>query len=189
MKEIFKPIEEFDGIYEISNLGNVKSLERYVEVVGVNRMRHKRLLNEKFLKHLPTRCGYLRVGFPIDNKVKYISIHRLVAIAFIPNPENKPEVNHKDGDKTNNRVDNLEWVTSSENQLHSYKNGLQKPHSNGGAKGELNSHSVLTEKDVIKIRELFSSGKFKQTELADLYEVKRSCIYSIVRFRTWKHIN
>lgn len=173
MKEIFKPVPEFE-MYEVSNLGRIKSFALYPD--------------GRILKPSVTRDGYLRTALTKDSKVKHLSIHRLVALAFIPNPENKPEVNHINGIKTDNIVDNLEWSTSSENQLHAFKTGLQTPHSNGGAKGELNSHSILSKEDVLKIRELFSSGNFKQTELADLYNVKRGCIFSIVRFRTWKHL-
>lgn len=110
--EVWKPIEGCDG-YEVSNLGRVKSFWR----------RKK----PHILK--PTRfCGsdYLHVVFIINGKRKYFAIHRLVAKAFVPNPENKPCVNHINGVKTDNRAENLEWVTYSENLQHAYKTGLHK---------------------------------------------------------------
>ena len=80
--------------------------------------------------------GYLVTDLYEDGKRTTVRVHRAVAEAFIPNPENKPEVNHKDGNKMNNRVENLEWVTKSENALHAYKTGLMKPSSNIGRKGK-----------------------------------------------------
>ena len=82
--------------------------------------------NEKILKPEIIKGGYLRVVLMKDSKYKHFSVHRIVAQLFIPNPENKPEVNHKDGNKQNNFVENLEWVTSKENIIHSYKTGLNK---------------------------------------------------------------
>lgn len=112
MQEIWKDI--FGGKYQISNLGNIISL---------NYHREKRI---KQLSKLNMPNGYITVKLCVDGKVKRYSLHRLVAEAFIPNPENKPFVNHKDGNKRNNNVDNLEWCTQSENQLHAVRNGLQK---------------------------------------------------------------
>ena len=108
MKEIWKDIKGYEGKYQISNLGNVKNLK-----------------TSYILKGVDTR-GYLRVGFTKNKKVKLFRIHRLVAEAFIPNPYNKPEINHIDGNKHNNKITNLEWCTSQENTIHSYKNNLQK---------------------------------------------------------------
>ena len=104
----------------VSSFGNVLSFPT------------KRRSRSKVLKPKTTWDGYLETTLIGDNgKYKCIRTHRLVAIHFIPNPDNKPEVNHKDGNKFNNRADNLEWVTSSENQLHAYRTGLQK--ASGGA--------------------------------------------------------
>lgn len=110
MKEVWKDIEGYEGIYQISNLGAVKSLAR-VDAKGNNRV-------EKILKGIPTSDGYLRVHLCINTKRIKKPIHRLVAETFIPNPDNKPQVNHIDEDKTNNTLDNLEWVTAKENVNH-----------------------------------------------------------------------
>ena len=101
--EIWKDIAGYEGLYQVSNLGRVKSL-------GNNKNS-----KEKILKPFFNRDGYLLVNLCKEGKSKQYRVHRLVAQAFILNPEDKPEVNHKDEDKTNNKVENLEWVTSKEN--------------------------------------------------------------------------
>lgn len=111
MSEIWKDIISYEGTYQVSNLGNVRSLHW-------NHSNKIRLLTP-FLNG-----GYLRVGFRTNNVLKNYLIHVLVANAFIPNPENKPQVNHKDGNKLNNSVSNLEWVSASENVIHAKKHNL-----------------------------------------------------------------
>lgn len=115
--EIWRKIEGFES-YEVSNMGRVRSLDR-VSCSG-----HK--LTGKVLIPTQNQYGYLIVSL-YKNGTRYIKrVHRLVSVAFIPNPEGKPQVNHIDGDKTNNRIENLEWCTNSENQIHAYKMGLNK---------------------------------------------------------------
>ena len=108
MKEVWKDIYEE---YQISNLGRIKSLKWGKERILTPRKNFK---------------GYMQIHIRVNGKDKVIKVHRLVAEAFIPNPDNKPQVNHIDGNKENNTSLNLEWCTNSENQLHAYKNGLQK---------------------------------------------------------------
>jgi hypothetical protein len=104
MKEVWKDIKNYSG-YRVSNLGRVKSF-------GFRKVIIRKLGVDK--------NGYLVVCLYKNKGKKMVKVHRLVAQAFISNPENKPEVNHKDGNKQNNCVDNLEWATASENQMHSY---------------------------------------------------------------------
>ncbi len=111
MNEIWKDIEGYEGLYQISNLGRVKRLDRYVK----GRWGNYYLLNGKLIKERKTKDGYLRVGLQTGKKQKMFAIHRLVAKAFIPNPDNLPQVNHKDENKENNCVDNLEWCTAKYN--------------------------------------------------------------------------
>ena len=111
MQEIWKDIKGYEGIYQVSNLGKVKSLN------------YKRGKHEKEIKQALNSRGYLEVGL-FNGKVKTHRVHRLVAQTFIPNPENKDEVNHIDGNKKNNAVSNLEWNTSKENVHHAWENKL-----------------------------------------------------------------
>ena len=114
MQEIWKPIEGTDGRYEVSNTGKVRS-------TNYNKSGICRELKQKI-----DRYGYCVVTLHMDGKQKYPTVHRLVAKAFIPNPENKPQVNHRSGVKTDNNVDNLEWSTTSENVQHAFDTGLKE---------------------------------------------------------------
>ena len=119
--EVWKDIEGYEGLYQVSTCGNIKSLARIVH----SEKRGDYKIKEKILKQSDTTTGYKKVELCKDNeKRKSFKVHRLVAQAFIPNPNNKPEVNHIDGNKINNNIDNLEWVTSSENSIHAYETGL-----------------------------------------------------------------
>lgn len=121
-KEIWKDIKGYEGLYQVSNLGRVRSLDRYVK----QNHNTKQLKKGKIIQPTKNHKGYLGLKLCKENTSKKVSIHRLVAQTFIPNLENKPQVNHIDGDKTNNRIENLEWCTNSENQIHAYKMGLNK---------------------------------------------------------------
>lgn len=114
MEEIWIDISGYEGKYQVSNLGRVRSL------IYKNNANGKIYKREKLLKQFYDRNGYLRVDLKMGKR-KNAQVHRLVALAFIPNPLEKPQVNHKDKDKENNKVDNLEWVTNQENQLHRYR--------------------------------------------------------------------
>ena len=120
MEEIWKDIKGYEGLYQVSNLGRVKSLERKVR----NGEHTYRIISEKILKLDNLYDGYLGIGLYISRKQHYFKVHRLVAESFIPNPENKLEVNHIDGNKTNNNAENLEWVTRIENMRHAAANNL-----------------------------------------------------------------
>lgn len=123
--EIWKDIDNYEGLYQVSNYGNVRSLDTIINCKGAknidNHIRKGRLLK----KNICT-TGYYCVNLSKNSKVKYARIHRLVAIAFIPNPNNYVCVNHKDGNKLNNNVDNLEWCTYGTNNKEAYKIGLKQ---------------------------------------------------------------
>lgn len=114
MKEYWKDIKDYEGLYQISNLGRVKSLSRYVYTSNP-KFKGYRCTKEKILKSGKTKKGYLIVVLRKNNKSKSMYVHRLVATAFIYNPNNLPEVNHKDENPLNNNVTNLEWCTHKYN--------------------------------------------------------------------------
>ena len=109
--EIWKDVQGYEGLYQVSNLGRVKSLGRFVDRLASGHCWQK----ERILKPNKTKYGYLNVRLCKDSRTKDFKVHRLVALAFIPNPENKPQIDHINADKTNNTVNNLRWVTCKEN--------------------------------------------------------------------------
>lgn len=113
MRELWKPVVGYEGLYEVSNLGRVRSLPRKGTKGGIVNVSYS---NNKHYAHIPLTK---------DSISKTTSLHRVVALAWVPNPTNKPQVNHIDGNKLNNSASNLEWVTNLENMRHSIKTGLR----------------------------------------------------------------
>lgn len=113
IKEEWKSIKGFEGLYEVSNLGKVKSLSRIVNRMGIKQPVRERMLSPKL-----TKVGYLMVGLHKEATEKYFFVHRLVASAFLENPQGFNEVNHKDENKRNNRADNLEWCSHKYNNAY-----------------------------------------------------------------------
>ena len=126
MKEEWKDIKEYEGKYQISNYGNIKRLA-YVDQRKTQTYSYKEML----IKPQINNSGYLRVALWKDGKNKKHFIHRLVAEHFIENPKKLPEVNHDDGNKQNNHVSNIEWISISENQKHARRNKLFTPNEQG----------------------------------------------------------
>jgi hypothetical protein len=176
MEEIWKEINIANRVYYVSNMGNVKNSKGML------------------MSQRTSKDGYklVRIWFPRENpkvgqrkwKGKQIKVHRLVACAFIPNPNNLSDVNHIDRDRTNNRVDNLEWMTHTDNVKYSHKMGGYDGHSTGIK----NPKARLTEEQVIEIRRKYDSGEMTQMEIAKEYNVGWSTIHNIVFRLTWKHI-
>ena len=151
-------------------------------------------LNGNKLKPAIDKKGYLRVGLILNKKLCTRKVHRLVALAFIENSENKPTVNHINGAKTDNRVENLEWCTYKENTQHAINNNLFYFNSSEQSinkiikKGSLNGNALLTESQVIEIRNKYKPRIYTRNMLALEYNVKESCIKDIVNRNSWKHI-
>ena len=176
MKEIWKDVQGYEGQYQVSNLGRVKSIKR--------KLNNGRTVNEKMLNSSSkkkTQDGYLMVALA----GKTFRVNRLVAAAFIPNPDNKPVVNHIDGDKENNKADNLEWTTISENMLHAYRCGLKT-----AMIGEKNTNAKLTKEQVKAIRNEYVpySKKYGSNALAKKYNVSNVTITNIVNYKTYKNV-
>lgn len=160
ISEQFKIIPGYEP-YEISNLG---------------RLRRK----GKVLTTPSSKVGYYRKC--LKDLKKNLLIHRAIALCFVPNPNNYPEVNHIDGNKSNNRIENLEWVTRKQNAIHAYKTGLM--HDQNGEKGP---RAKLSAKEVLIIREALSVG-FGQTKIANYFKVDPSTINLIHKRVNWTNI-
>lgn len=169
--ETWKDIFGYEGLYQISNRGRLKSL------VGGWRK------SEKILKSCHNTDGYLIIGLYKDKKRKTKRVARLIAEAFISNPNNKPQINHKNGIKTDDRIDNLEWVTSSENHQHAFRVGIKSQ------KGEKHNRTHLTEKDILVIHGLYLSKTFNQMILSRIYRINQQGISKILLGSNWNYFD
>ena len=184
MQEIWKDIKDYEGLYQVSSSGQVKRVERYyTQLNGLTGKSNTKLLPEMIMKPFEDEDGYLRISLIKDNSRKKHFVHRLVAINFIPNPENKPEVNHKEGNKKDNRVVMIEWNTTSENQRHAIANKLYET-----AKGETAGQAKLKEVQVREIHKLWKSGEVTQEYLSSMFGVASSAISRIVNGVRWRHV-
>lgn len=167
MAKVWKDIEGYEGLYQVSNYGQVRSLDR-VDMRGHS-------LKGKVLKVRNDTKGYLLVNLSKNGEKKTFNVHRLVALTLITNPENKPQVNHKNGIKSDSNVSNLEWNTSSENTQHAYDMGLSQ------AKGKNNGRAKLTKEQVREIYIKYNfEGGFTQRQLAKMYDMSQRQVFGIV---------
>lgn len=167
MKEVYKKIDGYEN-YEISNYGNVKNLN------------FNRSNKQKILKNCCDSDGYHVVGLRKNNKTTTKKVHRLVCLAFLENPFNKKEVNHINGIKTDNNITNLEWNTSSENQNHAYRIGLQV-----NKKRKLTLDQVFDIRTNCKIKNKYN--KISDTiEYSKKYNVSLSTITKVIRNYSYK---
>jgi hypothetical protein len=173
--EVWKDVLGYEGFYQVSDKGRVKSVDRRV-VYSNGRVYNYR---EKTLKPAIDKDGYCVIGLCVKQKIKVKKVHRLVAECFIDNLENKPQVNHKDGIKCNNHVGNLEWCTCSENQRHCNDTGLRV-----AGKGDKATSNKLTEIDVGFIRLWIKLGH-SQREIAKIFKVHFATISCIHVGKSW----
>jgi hypothetical protein len=180
MNEIWNFLENSDNQYQISNAGRFKSIFRR-RYCGKNK--GLKIVYSDHLYSLYCNNGYMQVTFSQKNFQKTEKIHKLVAKYFIPNPNNYPEINHKNGISIDNRVENLEWCNRQQNMQHAHKMGLMNME-----KGEERYNVKLTEAKVKEIRKLRKENKIPTRKLAKMFEVSRSTIIDILTKRRWKHV-
>lgn len=179
MIEIWKSIKGYEGHYEISNYGRVKSLERLIRFRG--KKEYFRLYPEIILKTGNIK-NYLIVNLCINGYSKYYYIHFLVANTFIGKRPRGLDISHKDGIKSNNHIDNLEYVTTSENCKNTFRLGYKSFH------GENHPMSKLKEEQILEIRRWYHKHKIFMSELAIGYKVTPQNINRIIKRKTWRHI-
>jgi hypothetical protein len=181
--QVFLPVPGFEGLYEVSSFGIVRSVDRVVERRNRWKTPYKVFYPGKELRQKMDKYGYMTVCIFIGGMRKYIAVHRLVASAFIPNPKGLSQVNHKNCNKRDNRSTNLEWTTPIENIHHAMENNLQRY-----AKGEHLPQSKLTEPQVREIKKLLSRGTVTQSAIACAYGMSKNAIHHISKGHTWKTV-
>ena len=182
--EIYVDIPGYEGYYQVSNYGNVKSLDRVIkEKTGKTQTIKGRVLKQRI-----NPGGYYYVELSKNGTKATFAIHQLVAQAFLDNPENKPIVNHINGIKTDNNVNNLEWATYSENLSHAYSSGLRTAVSLQTVENK-NYKRKLKPEQVIEIKRLLAAGSLTHKEIATKFSVARSTVTEIKSGRRWKHLN
>lgn len=173
--EQWKDITDFEGLYQVSNLGNIKSIAR---VSTIGRRLKERMLSLKVNKD----NGYVYVSLFRQGKTYNKRVHILVAQEWVKNPNKLPIVHHKDADKENNKVNNLQWATQKTNVNESIKAGNMK------VTGSEHPQAKLTEESVYEIKELLATTKLTQKSIAERYGVEKSAISKIKRNITWTHV-
>lgn len=169
MTEEWRDVAGYGGRYQVSNLGRVRSLNRtIVQSNGKTQARRGRLLKPR-----PTKAGYRQVHLYEEGAGANQYIHRLVLDAFVGSAPDGTECNHKDGDKTNNHVDNLEWVSHTENIRHAYDNGLC-----GAAK--------LSPEIAEMIRKVYALGQHTQEQIGQMFGINQQMTSNIVRGESWR---
>ena len=166
--EIWRDVVGYKYLYQVSNFGRVKSFQRR---------------NTRVIKPSVDSGGYMKVALSRDGKTKNHNVHILVARAFVSNLDNKPEVNHKNGDKWNNHFENLEWVTDSEHKQHAYRTGLRTE-----AQGEAHRLAKLTNSEAAYCRDVYKprDKDFGASALARKFGVCRQAIQHILKGMTYR---
>lgn len=171
LQENWVPIPGYEKFYQITSTGRIKRIGS----PGSGRSR-----DDRFRYPQDSGFGYKYITLHSVGKRKNFYMHRLLATIFIPNPENKPLVNHINGVKSDNRIENLEWCTLSENMIHAYGLGLIP-------KGEANHMSKITEAEVLQIRSLHNSGESRPS-LAVKFGISKANVHRIIHKQIWRHL-
>jgi DNA-binding XRE family transcriptional regulator len=176
--EIWKQVPEYPD-YEASSLGNIRSLDKIVPKWNAPFYRKRK---GKILKKSIGTNGYYYISMYKDKKQKSFKVARVIAQTFLNNPRNLPEVNHINSNRTDDRVQNLEWCNRSQNMKHAFDKGF------ACQKGEKNGYSKLSKKEVIEIKRLHSIGDYKQKELAKIFNISKTTIHNVIKGKTWSHL-
>lgn len=180
LNEILVDILDYEGLYQVSNLGRIKSICRFI--TKKNRWgKAVNLLSKEKLMAITkgnAKNKYPKLCLCKNNIKKTFLLHRIIALAFIPNIENKPFVNHIDGDKHNYSISNLEWVTSSENCIHALKTGLILR-----GKGENCKISKLKDIDILKIRENYNINNYTQLQVSKMFNISASYVSTLINYK------
>lgn len=179
--EEWRDIVGYEGRYQVSSLGRIRSTD--YDRVDKNGKVYKR--KGRFLKPQKHSGGYQCVSLGAGNQ---FFVHRLVALSFLPNQ--KETVNHKNSNRSDNRLENLEWASQKENNIHARAHGLYDKayHLMRTPRGEASGLSLLTESQVLEIRKIYSQRRKTQRQIADMFGVSHPTIQKIVYRQTWKHI-
>lgn len=169
--EIWKDIEEFNNLYQISSYGRVRGKGRV--------LCNGKYLKPKYLKPAFNNTGYLQIRITIDNERRIYLVHRLVGKYFIPNTDNKLTINHKDGNKSNNHVSNLEWLSQQDNCIHAALSGLTRV-------GSKSHRSRLTEEEVSDIVRF--SKYLNIPQISKIMNVEYTIIHKILNGYAWNQI-
>lgn len=180
-KEIWKDIENYENYYQISNFGRLRSLTRTIIRQGRPIIMKGKILSP------PIARGYKVTKLCKNGTYIYKPIHILVAKYFVPNLNNKPEVNHIDGNKLNNYASNLEWVTRSENEQHAYDTGLEKMTNEIKYKIQ-QSNKMFNDNDILNILDLYYNQKLSMRKIAKMYNTYHPVISNIIKNKGYKNI-
>lgn len=179
--EIWKDIPKYKGYYQASNHGKIRSLNRIIPhpTIGFQ------TLKGKTLKSNPIKDGYLRVDLSMNGVVEHHQVHRLILYTFVGNPpDGYTQTNHKDGVKTNNMLNNLEWIDASGNMRHAI-DVLKRSF----LRGEAHQNSKLTENNVREIRQKYKNKEASMVALAKEYGVSDGTISGVISYSIWKHVD
>lgn len=191
--EIWKSIPNYERYYEASNLGKIRSLDREIpsKKIGYTVLKVK----GKVLKPSLDKDGYKRVVLCKDTIKQYCRVNVLVGLTFIPNPNNLPQVNHINNIRIDNRIENLEWGNHQTNNFHRHKtwNHVISNYNPSGRNitiaMSLAKATKLNPENVIKIRELYKTGKYTQKEIGNIFGITKKHVYLVVNNKIWRLVN
>lgn len=181
MIEAWLPVPGWEGIYEVSDLGRVRSIDR----VARHKVKPPQKISGRMLSPIINTNGYPSVGLRRGKKYKKnVPVHRLVAMAFVPNPEGKPAVNHIDCDKTNNRTDNLEWCTQLENLAHMTALGRRAAFW----RGKRSPNAALSDEMVRAIRDEYAAGGLSYGGISSRYGLSKRAVARLINLETYSDV-